>query len=181
MIMSGDLPVGSRDRYPLPSMAESGQQTKTAGSAGGQPGRPGRRAPATSGRPAFDHEPCRSACLPLRPGGILEWHRPQITLCNHPPSRGARAVPPICAAIRTIPIAMLAARNWVFCAPLWVGNSDRLVRSLLFRRVRAAVGRRVARSLNVAGPCAGLRTLLNGPVPIANWLACPLRLRARPR
>ena len=86
--------------------------------------------------------------------------------------------PPLCAAIRTIPIAMLAARNWVFCAPLWVGNSDRLVRSLLFRRVRAAVGRRVARSLNVAGPCAGLPTLLNGPVRIANWLACPLRLRA---
>ena len=27
---------------------------------------------------------------------------------------------------------MLAARNWVVCAPLWVGNSDRLVRSLLF-------------------------------------------------
>jgi hypothetical protein len=66
---------------------------------------------------------------------------------------------------------MLAARNWVFCAPLRVGNSDRLVRS--------AVDRRVARPLNVAGPCAGLPTLLNGPVRIANWLACPLRLRAR--
>jgi hypothetical protein len=30
----------------------------------------------------------------------------------------------------------------------------------------------------VAGPCADLPTLLNGPVRIANWLACPLRLRA---
>jgi hypothetical protein len=38
-------------------------------------------------------------------------------------------------------MAMLAARNWVFCAPLWVGDSVRLVRLLLFRRVRAAVGR----------------------------------------
>ena len=57
-------------------------------------------------------------------------------------------------------------------------SSDRLVRSLLFRRVRAAVGRRIARSSSVAGPCAGLPALLNGPVRIANWLACPLRLRA---
>jgi hypothetical protein len=32
--------------------------------------------------------------------------------------------------------------------------------------------------LNVAGPCAGLPMLLNGPVRIANWLACLLRLRA---
>jgi hypothetical protein len=38
-------------------------------------------------------------------------------------------------------MAMLAARNWVFCAPLWVGDSVRLVRLLLFRRVRAALGR----------------------------------------
>jgi hypothetical protein len=30
----------------------------------------------------------------------------------------ARPDPPLCAAIRTIPMAMLAARNWVFCAPL---------------------------------------------------------------
>jgi hypothetical protein len=39
--------------------------------------------------------------------------------------------PPLRAAIRTILIAMPAAQNWVFCAPLWGGNSDRLVRSLL--------------------------------------------------
>jgi len=49
-------------------MAESGQQPKTAGSAGGQPGRPGDGHLPQAGRPAFDREPCRSACLPLRPG-----------------------------------------------------------------------------------------------------------------
>ena len=45
MIMSGNLLAGSRDRYPLHSMAESGQQTKPIGISTREPNGPGRLRP----------------------------------------------------------------------------------------------------------------------------------------
>jgi hypothetical protein len=49
MIMSGNLLVGSRDRYLLHSMAESGEETKTAGIYRRRTERLGSRACAISG------------------------------------------------------------------------------------------------------------------------------------
>src|ERR1700746_918292 len=70
MIMSGSLPAGSRDRCPLYSMAESGEQAKAAGSAGAVAKIQGQRARVLTRCPAAGHGCCRSRCLPLRFGDI---------------------------------------------------------------------------------------------------------------
>jgi hypothetical protein len=70
MIMSGDLLAGSRDRYPLHSMTEPGEQTKTAGSAGGDP-KAGQLRPRHNGMICVRHE---AHCYIARIAG-MDWRR----------------------------------------------------------------------------------------------------------